>query len=270
MRKRLIVLLLIALTWNASLVWAESAYSLSEQGIELYQQGKYKQALEKFIAAQIEDPEDKQVSYNLGNAYYKIKDYEKAAKNYLQSVLENKDARLAEKSYYNLGNAFFRQNKLQEAVAYYKKALELDPKDMDSKKNLEFVQKLLKQQQEQQQQQQQNQEEKSEGDKEKTPGEQDKGEKQQAGGEQEDKEQQQAQNQEKDKGKEKEKGKVEAAEKQEEQKEGKEQKAAQALKQMSEEEAQRWLNSLTEDRQKFMRRQMLRKQAKGRKVEKDW
>ena len=45
---------------------------------------------------------------------------------------------------YNLGNAMYRQGKLEEAVEYYKKTLELDPEDEDARKNLEFVREEIK------------------------------------------------------------------------------------------------------------------------------
>ena len=43
-----------------------------------------------------------------------------------------------------MGNALFRMNKLKESIVAYKKALELDPTDMDAKFNLEFVREQVK------------------------------------------------------------------------------------------------------------------------------
>ena len=43
-----------------------------------------------------------------------------------------------------MGNALFRMNKLEESIMAYKKALELDPSDMESKFNLEFVREQIK------------------------------------------------------------------------------------------------------------------------------
>ena len=60
-------------------------------------------------------------------------------------------------AYYNLGNAQFVQQKLQEALGSYRKALTLRPDDMEAKYNYALTKKLLEQQQNQNQNQDQNQ-----------------------------------------------------------------------------------------------------------------
>ena len=75
----------------------------------------------------------------------------KAALDSLQSDAARADA------YYNLGNAQFVQQKLQEALSSYRKALTLRPDDMEAKYNYALTKKLLEQNQNQNQQQDQNQ-----------------------------------------------------------------------------------------------------------------
>lgn len=75
----------------------------------------------------------------------------KAALDSLQSDAARADA------YYNLGNAQFVQQKLQEALSSYRKALTLRPDDMEAKYNYALTKKLLEQNQNQDQQQDQNQ-----------------------------------------------------------------------------------------------------------------
>ena len=110
--------------------------------------------------------------YNGGNAAYRLKQFEEAAKSYQQSLV-SKDAALQERAFYNLGNAFYRQGDPLEAnekekamelfkqsVSCYDSALALDPKDADAAFNKQIVEvrlKKLEQQQKQQQQQQQKQ-----------------------------------------------------------------------------------------------------------------
>ena len=69
--------------------------------------------------------------------------------------LQSEDARAD--AYYNLGNAQFVQQKLQEALGSYRKALTLRPDDMEAKYNYAYTKKLLEQQQNQQQNNDQNQ-----------------------------------------------------------------------------------------------------------------
>ena len=114
------------------------------EGVELYQQQKYDQASKKFLEAHQEKPNDPKISYNLGNSRYKQGSYEKALQNYSISVEQNFNSSMNHKANYNMGNALFRMNKLEESIVAYKKALELDPSDMDSKFNLEFVREQIK------------------------------------------------------------------------------------------------------------------------------
>lgn len=65
--------------------------------------------------------------------------------------LQSEDARAD--AYYNLGNAQFVQQKLQEALGSYRKALTLRPDDMEAKYNYAYTKKLLEQQQNQNQDQ---------------------------------------------------------------------------------------------------------------------
>ena len=69
----------------------------------------------------------------------------KAALDSLQSDAARADA------YYNLGNAQFVQQKLQEALSSYRKALTLRPDDMEAKYNYALTKKLLEQNQNQNQ-----------------------------------------------------------------------------------------------------------------------
>lgn len=65
--------------------------------------------------------------------------------------LQSEDARAD--AYYNLGNTQFVQQKLQEALSSYRKALTLRPDDMEAKYNYAYTKKLLEQQQNQNQDQ---------------------------------------------------------------------------------------------------------------------
>ena len=95
-------------------------------------------------------PEDKETIGNayarLGIQYYTAKDYESCSK-----VMEDKSLKyLTKKSsflinvYKVLGAAYLQQQNYKKAAEYYKKALELDPKDEDAKKGLDYMKQVGK------------------------------------------------------------------------------------------------------------------------------
>lgn len=94
-------------------------------------------------------------NYNLGNSLYRQERYEEAGKAY-ESVANNKNSSkdLRERAYHNYGNSLLKQEKYKESIDAYKNALKLNPKDMDSKYNLEYARKKMIQQMQQQQNQQ--------------------------------------------------------------------------------------------------------------------
>lgn len=122
---------------------AESVFSKIRKAERLYEEKQYDKALETYLDAQVERPEDALLRYNIGNAHYQMRNYADAEKAFLGAA-SSPDPALAQKALYNLGNCAYRQGKLDQAVAYYQKALDLDPKDEDARYNLEFVREEIK------------------------------------------------------------------------------------------------------------------------------
>ena len=133
-----------------------------QQGYQAYQEGDYPQALKEFIGGQLKDPDNPEILYNLGNAYYKNGDYEAARDHYSQALPKAPDD-LKAKLLYNLGNSAYRQGQMEEAAKDYEAALKLAPEDRQAKENLDFVKQRMEQKKKQQQQnpdQKQNQDKK--------------------------------------------------------------------------------------------------------------
>jgi Ca-activated chloride channel homolog len=121
-------------------------------------------------AAEVAEPPPK--LYNEGNAIYRQKQFDTAARAY-QETLVTQDKELQQRAFYNLGNACYRQadpaetadpqraqELFKQAVTCYDSALALNPKDTDAafnKKVTELRLKKLEEQQKRQQQQQQQQ-----------------------------------------------------------------------------------------------------------------
>jgi tetratricopeptide (TPR) repeat protein len=124
----------------------------AKQAEKAYAEGDYDKSLQKYAEAQLDQPESQALAYNIGNAHFRKKKYEDAIKAY-KKALTGSDAGLAAKAYYNLGNAEFRKGEFaiqsgqqagiedyREAMAHYKKSLELTPENKDAKRNIEVVQ----------------------------------------------------------------------------------------------------------------------------------
>ncbi len=84
--------------------------------------------------------EDAVVNYDLGNAYYKAKEYKNALKYYKRALGEGVEEH---NRLHNIGNCYFYLKEYKNAIIAYKKALQLR-KDPQTKANLELAQYRLK------------------------------------------------------------------------------------------------------------------------------
>ena len=119
-----------------------TAYGKVNSGNRQFKKGQYESAVEKYRDAQIAAPSNEIIDYDMGDALHKAGEYEKAQSEY-EKVLSTKNQDLKEKALYNLGNNSVMQKKTDEAVEYYKKALDVNPNDINAKYNIEFL-KLIK------------------------------------------------------------------------------------------------------------------------------
>lgn len=80
-----------------------------------------------------------QSSFEKGNDLYQKGKYEQAISEY-ESVLATK--KHSAELYFNLGNCYYKLNKVAPAIYNYEKALVLNPDDAEISNNLKFAQKL--------------------------------------------------------------------------------------------------------------------------------
>lgn len=250
---------------------AATLYESMKRAKTLYDQEKYDEALQAYTDAQIDSPEDAKLKFNIASTHYRMGNYEEAVKGFMDVAATAQDALLEEQSLYNIGNALYRQGKLEDSVAYYRKALELDPEDQDAKKNLEFVleeikrrmneaKKTAQQQKQQQNQEQQQEQQQSDGQQQQQQGSDeqqrqnaqkgDEQEEQQGGDEQQ---QAQAAQDKKNSGEE----------------EGEQQGRPVQAREMSKDEADQWLNSLEEKRD-TPKQKVQKPGGRGYRSAKDW
>ena len=215
------------------------------EGNRHFRKGFYSEAIKDYKNSLDKKYNDK-AQYNLGDAYYNLKNYEEATRSFQSVADRNVPKNMEANAYYNLGNSLMEQEKYGEAFDAYKKSLKVNPNDEDARYNLEYARRkmILQQQQQQQQQNQQNQQQQQ--DKKDNDDNQN--------------QQQQQQNQE---------NKQEQEQNQDEQQQQQQQQPEQ---QMSKEDAERMLQALENQEKETMDKMNEAKAAKmqKRKIQKDW
>ena len=142
-----------------------------DKGLEFYQNQEYDEAKGYYEKILLERGDNAQAHFGLGASSYQQGDIE-VAKEGFQESLKTSDNNLRSKAFYNLGNTFYKNNKTNEALSFYRKALELNPNDKDALFNYEYLKyqkkppEKDKDNQEQKDQEQKDQEQKEEEQKE--------------------------------------------------------------------------------------------------------
>ncbi|HBN45207.1 MAG: hypothetical protein CMG29_02155 [Candidatus Marinimicrobia bacterium] len=216
-----------------------------DEGLKAYQSGDYDNARKYYESILSEKDEDAAAQFGLGTTAFQQQDLQ-GALDAFQRALETDNAELQSKAYYNIANALASQQKNEEALAFYRKSLELDPSDKDAKHNYEMIRYQQQQQEQQQEQQDQNQDqEKQEQQEQQKQDQQDQ--------EQQDQNQQNEQDQQEQRSQEEQQQQL--AQEDEE-------------KQQDLQHAQAILDALKKDEKVNQKRQMAK--ARSKKLEKDW
>jgi Ca-activated chloride channel family protein len=128
-------------------VHAKMISSSVKQGIKAFEEQNYEQAKTHFIDAQLANPENATLYYNIGAAAYMNEEYDQAKKNFMQAA-KTKDIQLQHDAQYNLANTHYRMGNLDEAIKAYENIIEKFPQDTQAKENLEFTRQKKQEQQE--------------------------------------------------------------------------------------------------------------------------
>lgn len=121
-----------------------------KKGMDAYGAGDFEASRKHFIDAQLENPEDLRLYYNIGAAAYKTGAFEEAEKHF-EHAAQSRDAQLRHKALFNRANAQYRQGRLDEAIKGYETVLASFPDDEKAKENLEFARQKKKEQEQNQQ-----------------------------------------------------------------------------------------------------------------------
>jgi len=232
-----------------SVMYSQSLRSLNNDGIEQYHQKKFGDSEINF-RKEIEKDSTSSIPYfNLGDSYFKQKKYDEALKAYQSAISKTKDKELKGKALYNIGNSLLEDNKLKESIEAYKSSLKMNPKDEETKYNLSYALKKLKQEENQKKQDKKDDKQKDNKDKNQNK-KNDQQKKDDKGKDQKDKQNQQNQN------------------KNDNKDQNKQQQQNQQQK-ISKDQAEQILNAL-KDNEKNMQKKLRKKVGEHVKVEKDW
>ena len=210
---------------------------------------RFSNAETEYRKALNEKPTDLKWNYNLADAMYKQQRFEESAGKFeeLGEQLELPEEKA--RAYHNLGNSQLMQQKLDESIEAYKKALRQNPTDLDTKYNLAYAQQLKKKQEEQEKQ---NQDQDKDKDKDKDEEEQNKDQNKDNQDQQDKKDQEQQQNK-------------------DQQKQDQQQQQPQQNK-ISKQDAEQLLQALQNDERDIQDKVKKAKAARAKKtkVEKEW
>ena len=117
-----------------------------DKGIKFYNNNQFDKAREYYEKILLEREEDAIASFGLGSTAFQQNDFSLAMKGF-ESALNTDNMELKSNAYYNMGNVLVENQRLEESLAFYRKSLELNPNDLDSKINYELVKIKLQEQQ---------------------------------------------------------------------------------------------------------------------------
>lgn len=143
-RRKLTVLLLFA--GMSSMAFAQADRQYVRQGNRLFRSGKYADAEVAYRKSVERNPRNAQAVFNLGNALLAQKKDSAAIQQFEQAAkLETNPQRKA-MSYHNIGVVCQSHRMFGEAIEAYKEALRLQPRDNQTRYNLELCKRQQKQQ----------------------------------------------------------------------------------------------------------------------------
>src|SRR5690606_10156976 len=120
-----------------------------EKGNRLYREGKYEEAAAAYQRVVDSGKASPQVHYNLGTALLALGRMQDAERHF-QAALQGVEPELRQRTFYNMGNRFLQDGRseqdlqqqgalLDAAIEAYRRALRIEPQDIDAKWNLELA-----------------------------------------------------------------------------------------------------------------------------------
>ena len=113
------------------------------EGNYAFSRGEYKEANFAYIQGVENSEYSDRLLYNLGNVYHSLGESQAALEEWQDSVAESRDSQLLFRIAFNRGVLHYEMGNYQSAYSDFRKALRLNPDDVEAKANLEFCLRKL-------------------------------------------------------------------------------------------------------------------------------
>lgn len=133
---------------------AQDPDQLLREGNAQYSRQEYKEAEVTYTKAMELQPGNMKARFNRANTLVRLSRMDEAIKEFDEVAFRSTDNAVKAKAYYNKGVVYSGQNKLDESIDAYKKALMTNPADSQARENLQKA--LLEQKKKQPQKKQEN------------------------------------------------------------------------------------------------------------------
>jgi Ca-activated chloride channel family protein len=150
--KKVLFIMIVSVVTGGGMSFGQKGTTLIRQGNKKYEKGQYQAAEKDYRKALETDKGSLKGQFNLGAAVYRENNYKESANIYGQIAGQKLDPGTLSKVYHNLGNSYLEGKDYEKSIQAYQSSLLNNPKDLDTKYNLEYAKMMLKKQQQQQQQ----------------------------------------------------------------------------------------------------------------------
>jgi len=140
-----IILLLLTLFISLPL-FAQSTRGLVNDGVDEYEKNNFPDAEVNFRKGIEKEIENYESHFNLGDALYKQGKFDEALEEFKNTLPLAKTNEAKAKLFHNIGNSLLKSKKLKESIGAYREALKYNPKDNETKYNLSYALKQMKNQ----------------------------------------------------------------------------------------------------------------------------
>ena len=109
-----------------------------DKGLDFYNNQEFEAAKTYYESILQKSSSNSKAHLGRGSSSFQLGDFT-TAKDAFEESLESGDNSIKSKALYNLGNIFYKNEKSEDAIAFYRKALELNPDDKEAKYNYELL-----------------------------------------------------------------------------------------------------------------------------------